>query len=242
MNNIHMHRRNVAVPRDNVVIEVRLLDRAVLDADPLGQCETDAIDNAALGLSDHIIRLYRHTTIDGTPDIAQFDLSGPPVERDLDGAARAVEPHLLKSIKEVEQTIEQRVTKGGAARVVGPDLPYTRGAKKVLELAMAETRELDHSYVGSEHLLLGLLREGAGVAAEVLTDLGVTLEEARAETLRLLGTEMPSGPPRPRRAEILDRMRVLVNELLGVPGPDASRLRQLAMELSGLLDDLGRAQ
>jgi hypothetical protein len=70
----------------------------------------------------------------------------------------------------------------------------------------------------------------------------VTLEEARAEALRLLGTEMPSGPPRPRRAEILDRMRVLVNELLGVPGPDASRLRQLAMDLSGLLDDLGRAQ
>jgi len=162
--------------------------------------------------------------------------------REGEGVAAAVLTNLNVDVEELEQMIEQRVTKGGAARVVGPDLPYTRGAKKVLELAMAETRELDHSYVGSEHLLLGLLREGAGVAAEVLTDLGVTLEEARAETLRLLGTEMPSGPPRPRRAEILDRMRVLVNELLGVPGPDASRLRQLAMELSGLLDDLGRAQ
>jgi len=162
--------------------------------------------------------------------------------REGEGVAAAVLTNLNVDVEEVEQTIEQRVTKGGAARVVGPDLPYTRGAKKVLELAMAETRELDHSYVGSEHLLLGLLREGDGVAAEVLTDLGVTLEEARAETLRLLVTEMPSGPPRPRRAEILDRMRVLVNELLGVPAPDASRLRQLATELSGLLDDLGRPQ
>ena len=162
--------------------------------------------------------------------------------REGEGVAAAVLTNLNVDVEEVEQTIEQRVTKGGAARVAGPDLPYTRGAKKVLELAMAETRELDHSYVGSEHLLLGLLREGAGVAAEVLTDLGVTLEEARAETLRLLGTEMPSGPPRPRRAEILDRMRVLVNELLGVPAPDASRLGELATELSGLLDDLGRPQ
>jgi len=162
--------------------------------------------------------------------------------REGEGVAAAVLTNLNVDVEELEQMIEQRVTKGGAARVVGPDLPYTRGAKKVLELAMAETRELDHSYVGSEHLLLGLLREGAGVAAEVLTDLGVTLEEARAETLRLLGTEMPSGPPRPRRAEILDRMRVLVNELLGVPAPDASRLRQLATELSVLLDELGQPE
>jgi len=130
---------------------------------------------------------------------------------------------------------------GGAPRVARPDLPYTRGAKKVLELAMAETRELDHSYVGSEHLLLGLLREGDGIAAEVLTDLGVTLEEVRAETLRLLGTEMPSGPPdQGRRAEILVRMRALVGELLGTPAPDAARLAPIATELNSLLDELAR--
>jgi len=155
--------------------------------------------------------------------------------REGEGVAAAVLTNLNVDVEELEQMIEQRVTKGGAARVVGPDLPYTRGAKKVLELAMAETRELDHSYVGSEHLLLGLLREGAGVAAEVLTDLGVTLEEARAETLRLLGTEMPSGPPRRRPAETPGRTRLFSTELLGVPGPDGSLLDNSAMKATGLL-------
>ena len=56
---------------------------------------------------------------------------------------------------------------------------------------MSEARELNHSYVGTEHLLLGLLREEKGIAAQVLTDAGVNLEAARTETLRLLGTEMP---------------------------------------------------
>jgi len=63
----------------------------------------------------------------------------------------------------------------------------------VLELAMSEARELNHSYVGTEHLLLGLLREEKGIAAQVLTDAGVNLDAARAETLRILGTEMPQG-------------------------------------------------
>ncbi|MDH3298713.1 MAG: ATP-dependent Clp protease ATP-binding subunit, partial [Gemmatimonadota bacterium] len=63
---------------------------------------------------------------------------------------------------------------------------------KVLEYAMAEARELNHSYVGTEHLLLGLLREEKGLAAKVLGQLGIGLEEARAEMLKLLGTDMPS--------------------------------------------------
>jgi ATP-dependent Clp protease ATP-binding subunit ClpC len=68
------------------------------------------------------------------------------------------------------------VKKGKAAQASGPDLPYTSRAKKVLELAMGEARELNHSYVGTEHLLLGLLREEKGIAAQVLTDAGVNLE------------------------------------------------------------------
>ena len=66
---------------------------------------------------------------------------------------------------------------------------------------MAEARELNHSYVGTEHLLLGLLREEKGIAAQVLTDAGVTLEQSRAETLRLLGSDMPQAQQarRPRR-------------------------------------------
>ena len=93
--------------------------------------------------------------------------------------------------------------KGKAAQAAGPDLPYTSRAKKVLELAMSEARELNHSYVGTEHLLLGLLREEKGIAAQVLTDAGVNLEPARAETLRLLGTEMPQARRPPRRGAAL---------------------------------------
>src|ERR671920_488720 len=92
-----------------------------------------------------------------------------------------------------QQKIEEQVKKGKATQTTGPDLPYTSRAKKVLELAMSEARELNHSYVGTEHLLLGLLREEKGIAAQVLTDIGVNLDTARAETLRLLGSEMPQG-------------------------------------------------
>jgi ATP-dependent Clp protease ATP-binding subunit ClpC len=113
--------------------------------------------------------------------------------REGEGVAAAVLQNLSVDLEEVQAKIEETVKKGKAAQATGPDLPYTSRAKKVLELAMGEARELNHSYVGTEHLLLGLLREEKGIAAQVLTDAGVNLEAARAETLRLLGTEMPQG-------------------------------------------------
>ena len=69
------------------------------------------------------------------------------------------------------------------------DLPYTTRAKKVLELGMEQARELNHKYVGTEHLLLGLIAEEKGIAAQVLVEAGVSLDIARAEVLRILGTE-----------------------------------------------------
>src|ERR671933_894810 len=113
--------------------------------------------------------------------------------REGEGVAAAVLQNLSVDLDEIQQKIEETVKKGKAAQTTGPDLPYTSRAKKVLELAMSEARELNHSYVGTEHLLLGLLREEKGIAAQVLTDTGVNLDAARAETLRLLGTEMPQG-------------------------------------------------
>src|SRR5688500_14492280 len=113
--------------------------------------------------------------------------------REGEGVAAAVLNNLSVDLDEIQQKIEETVKKGKAAQSTGPDLPYTSRAKKVLELAMSEARELNHSYVGTEHLLLGLLREEKGIAAQVLTDAGVNLDAARAETLRLLGTEMPQG-------------------------------------------------
>ncbi|HYS20989.1 MAG TPA: ATP-dependent Clp protease ATP-binding subunit [Gemmatimonadales bacterium] len=113
--------------------------------------------------------------------------------REGEGVAAAVLTNLNVDLEEIQQKIEETVKKGKAAAAAGPDLPYTSRAKKVLELAMSEARELNHSYVGTEHLLLGLLREEKGIAAQVLTDAGVNLEQARAETLRLLGSEMPAA-------------------------------------------------
>ncbi|MGQ0648164.1 MAG: ATP-dependent Clp protease ATP-binding subunit [Gemmatimonadaceae bacterium] len=112
--------------------------------------------------------------------------------REGEGVAAAVLQNLSVDLDDIQQKIEETVKKGKAGQTTAPDLPYTSRAKKVLELAMSEARELSHSYVGTEHLLLGLLREEKGIAAQVLTDAGVNLDAARAETLRLLGTEMPS--------------------------------------------------
>jgi ATP-dependent Clp protease ATP-binding subunit ClpC len=113
--------------------------------------------------------------------------------REGEGVAAAVLQNLNVDLEDIQTKIEETVKRGKAAQATGPDLPYTSRAKKVLELAMGEARELNHSYVGTEHLLLGLLREEKGIAAQALTDCGVNLDAARTETLRLLGTEMPQG-------------------------------------------------
>src|SRR5438094_5110176 len=109
--------------------------------------------------------------------------------REGEGVGAAVLINLTVDLEEISQRIEEMVKQGKAAASAGPDLPYTSRAKKVLEFAMSEARELNHRYVGTEHLLLGVLREEKGIGAQVLTDAGVTLQQARAETLRLRGTE-----------------------------------------------------
>src|SRR5687767_2129986 len=115
--------------------------------------------------------------------------------REGEGVAAAVLNNLAVDLEQVQEKVEESVRRGKATIALG-ELPYTSRAKKVLEFAMAEARELNHSYVGTEHLLLGLLREEKGIAAEVLGQLGVSLEDARRETLKLLGSEpnaQPSG-------------------------------------------------
>ncbi len=107
--------------------------------------------------------------------------------REGGGVAAAVLTNLNVDLGETRRQIEETVTQGKAEEPAGPDLPYTSRAKRVLELAMTEARELSHSYVGTEHLLLGLLREEKGVAARVLKDAGLSLAAARAETVRLVG-------------------------------------------------------
>jgi ATP-dependent Clp protease ATP-binding subunit ClpC len=114
--------------------------------------------------------------------------------REGEGVAAAVLNNLAVDLEAIQEKVEEQVRRGKATIALG-ELPYTSRAKKVLEFAMAEARELNHSYVGTEHLLLGLLREEKGIAAEVLQSLGVTLEDARRETLKLLGSEPSSSAP-----------------------------------------------
>ncbi|MFO7152663.1 MAG: ATP-dependent Clp protease ATP-binding subunit [Bacillota bacterium] len=102
-------------------------------------------------------------------------------------AARALQ-NLGVELTKVREQVE-RLIGIGPFTVQGP-IGYTPRAKRVLELALDESRRLKHNYVGTEHILLGLIREGEGVAAQVLANLGVSLDKARNEVLSLLGTDV----------------------------------------------------
>jgi ATP-dependent Clp protease ATP-binding subunit ClpC len=114
--------------------------------------------------------------------------------REGEGVAAAVLTNLNVDLEQIHERVEESVRKGKATIALG-ELPYTSRAKKVLEFAMAEARDFNHSYVGTEHLLLGLLREEKGIAAQVLNSLGVTLDEAREETLKVLGSDVAPSEP-----------------------------------------------
>ncbi|MBI4581624.1 MAG: hypothetical protein HY718_18145 [Planctomycetes bacterium] len=91
----------------------------------------------------------------------------------------------------------ENLLKPGPAPVSATNFPQTPQTKKVMEYALEEARSLSHNYVGTEHLLLGLLREQEGVASQVLMDLGVRVEDVREEVLNLLGAGLDEREPRP---------------------------------------------
>ena len=107
------------------------------------------------------------------------------------GVAANVLKNMDVDLKKIRIEVEKLVQSGGATVTMG-QLPFTPRAKKVLEYALEEASQLGHNYIGTEHLLLGLLRESDGVAAQVLLNLGLKLEEVREEVLELLGAELPS--------------------------------------------------
>ncbi|MFM1935766.1 MAG: hypothetical protein RI990_725, partial [Planctomycetota bacterium] len=102
------------------------------------------------------------------------------------GVGANVLKNLDIDLRKVRLEVEKLV-KSGPEMVTMGKLPQTPRAKKVIEYAIEEARNLNHNYVGTEHLLLGLLREHDGVAAQVLMNLGLKLEEVREEVLSLLG-------------------------------------------------------
>ena len=112
--------------------------------------------------------------------------------REGEGVASAVLQNMGLGLDKIRLEIEKLV-QPGPATVISGDIPFTPRAKRVIELSMEEARSLGHNYIGTEHLLLGLLREGEGVAAQVLTGLGLDLNKLRGEIMELLGQGIP-GP------------------------------------------------
>jgi ATP-dependent Clp protease ATP-binding subunit ClpC len=102
------------------------------------------------------------------------------------GVGATVLKNLDVDIKKLRLEVEKLV-KSGPDMVTMGKLPHTPRAKKVIEFAIEEARSLNHNYVGTEHLLLGLLRESEGIAAQVMMNLGLRLEDVRQEVLNLLG-------------------------------------------------------
>jgi len=108
--------------------------------------------------------------------------------REGDGVACAVLQNLGTDLERARLEVEKLISPGSSTSVMG-DIPFTPRAKKALELATEEARTLSHNYIGTEHILLGLIREGEGVAYQVLFSLGIDLKRARQEIVALLGGE-----------------------------------------------------
>ena len=104
------------------------------------------------------------------------------------GVASDVLKSLDIDLKKIRQEVEKLVSPGNTMVTMG-QLPFTPHAKKVLELALEEASNLGHNYIGTEHLLLGLIREQEGIAAQALQNIKVRLEDVREEVLELLGPE-----------------------------------------------------
>ena len=104
------------------------------------------------------------------------------------GVAANVLKNMGVDLNRIRAEVEKLV-KSGPSMVTMGQLPFTPRAKKVLELSMEEAQNLGHNYIGTEHLLLGLIKENEGIAAKVLTNLGVKLEDVREEVLEFLGAD-----------------------------------------------------
>ena len=141
--------------------------------------------------------------------------------REGDGVAAKVLANLGIELNKVRSAVEFIIGRG--ERSTMSEIGLTPRAKKVIELAVDEARRLNHHYIGTEHLLLGLVREGEGIAAGVLESLGVNLERVRAETTRILSQSVPQGAQPAGRATT----RTPTVDQLGMDLTAASRANKL---------------
>ena len=138
--------------------------------------------------------------------------------REGDGVAARVLSNMGVQLPKVRSAVEFIIGRG-ETMVMG-EIGLTPRAKKVIELAVDEARRLNHHYIGTEHLLLGLVREGEGIAAGVLESLGVNLEKVRAQVMQVV-----SQSPRTARASSRPRHRIWMRLALILPrrrGPASS--------------------
>jgi ATP-dependent Clp protease ATP-binding subunit ClpC len=127
------------------------------------QEEARRLDHDYVG-TEHVLLALTHESIGG---VAAKVLESPGI-----------------GLEAVRQRVEEVVGRGGQARP--GHIPFTPRSKRVLELALQESRALGHNYIGTEHILLGLIQEGDGVAAHVLSELGADLDGVREQVIRLL--------------------------------------------------------
>jgi ATP-dependent Clp protease ATP-binding subunit ClpA len=157
-------------------------------------------------------------------------------------AAKALEAMGI-SLDAVRQQVEAIIGRGQQAP--SGHIPFTPRAKRVLELSLRESSQLGHNYIGTEHILLGLVREGEGVAAQVLVKLGADLNRVRQMVIQLLAAHGAEGRPKPRstragviedvlaRLDSMDGRLTAIERWVGM-GPD---VRDLDQEIAQLRRD-----
>ncbi len=155
------------------------------------------------------------------------------------GIAAQVLKSLGVDLQKARREVEKIVGRGPGA--VGTEIPFTARSKHVLELAVEESRQLGHDYTGTEHLLLGLIHGGEGVAAKVLENLSIDLAQVRTQVLRLIETTAPTlagGRQRRTKTSILDEFGLNLTDLAaeGKLDPVVGRAR----EVERMIQILGR--
>jgi ATP-dependent Clp protease ATP-binding subunit ClpC len=167
-----------------------------------------------LTLAQEEAQRFNHTNIG--PEHILLGIVGEP-----DGIAAKVMVNLGVSLNKVRSAVEFIIGHGEAT--TRGEVGLSPGAKRVIELAIDEARYIGHNYIGTEHLLLGLLREGEGIAARVLDSLGVTLEKVRAEITKV----QEQGVSRPAKAAARSPSRTPALDQLGVDLTASARAGKL---------------